>query len=213
MRLRAVAWDVDGTLVDSEGLHHRSLLAGSSLWGVDLSDLGDEQFRGVHMADVWAALRGRMPRDLDEAAWLQAITEHYIANRSALRPLPGAVEAVEALAALHVPQACVSNSHRYIVEANLDALGVLGRMAFTIAFEDVSAGKPDPEPYRMATRWFGLDPVEVLAVEDSRSGTLSALGAGLPVALCEPIADAWLGDVTEIASVLEVLRWFGPEAA
>ena len=146
IRLRAVAWDIDGTLVDSETLHHQALLAGSLKWGVDLSDLPDQNFRGIHMADVWTTLRPRMPTTLQEAEWLEAITAHYIANRTTLKPLPGAVATIEALAARNIPQACVSNFDRSIVDANLDALGVSRFMAFTIAFDDVSAGKPDPKP-------------------------------------------------------------------
>ncbi len=45
---RAVAWDIDGTLIDSEPLHQRALVAASAALGVDLSDLEPEAFRGVH---------------------------------------------------------------------------------------------------------------------------------------------------------------------
>ncbi len=209
-RLRAVAWDIDGTLIDSEPLHHRALVAGSQHWGVDLSDLDDQQFLGVHMGDVWTALRPRMPAQLREADWREAITAHYIANRTALKPLPGAVETIAALAARNIPQACVSNSHRSIVDANLDALGVSRFMAFTVSFDDVSAGKPDPEPYAMATRRFGTAPAEVIAVEDSAAGMVSAVTAGLPVALCAPlpIAEQWAEIVTRVSEISEVLHWF-----
>ncbi|WP_216073394.1 hypothetical protein, partial [Acinetobacter baumannii] len=61
---RAVAWDIDGTLVDSEPRHHRALLAASLRWGADFSDLPDQAFRGVHMGDVWDVLRHRLPGDL-----------------------------------------------------------------------------------------------------------------------------------------------------
>jgi len=168
MTLRAVAWDVDGTLVDSEPLHHRALVAATLTFGIDLSDLPEQHFRGIHMGDVWTALRARLPPALQEAEWLYAITSHYIADRGVLKPLPGAVETIAALAIREVPQACVSNSHRAIVETNLDALGISRFMAFTIAFDDVAAGKPDPEPYRIAARRFGLAPAAVLAVEDQR---------------------------------------------
>ena len=72
-RLRAVAWDIDGTLADSEGLHHRALTAVSAALGADLSDLPDRAFTGVHMLDVWTALRPRFPTTLSREAWLAAI--------------------------------------------------------------------------------------------------------------------------------------------
>ncbi|MCW6506932.1 HAD family hydrolase [Lichenifustis flavocetrariae] len=208
--LRAVAWDVDGTLVDSEPLHLRALLAASRGFGVDLSDLRDDEFRGVHMPDVWRALRSRMPADLQETVWLDAIAAHYIGDRATLRPLPGAVETIAALAARGIPQACVSNSHRAVVNANLDALGITRFMAFTIALDDVSAGKPDPEPYAAAARLFGLAPYEVLAVEDSVAGMTSAVAAGLPVAFFTTHFDASIATAgaSPISRLADIFRWF-----
>lgn len=182
MSIRAIAWDVDGTLVDSEPLHHRALLAGSSVFGVDLSDLPDEAFRGVHMGDVWEILRPRMPQTLGEAEWLAAINRHYVDHRHELSAMPEALETIQALAAMGLPQVCVSNSARLIVDANLDALGIAPYIAFSISINDALRGKPDPWPYAEATRRLGLPPQEVLAVEDSRTGITSAVAAGLQCA-------------------------------
>ncbi len=182
MNIRAIAWDVDGTLVDSEPLHHRALLAGSALYGVDLSDLPDQAFRGVHMGNVWTILRPRLPAMLGEAEWLDAINRHYVAHRHELVAMPQAVATIRALAARGVPQVCVSNSARMIVDANLDALSVASDMAFSISLDDVEKGKPDPWPYAAACDRLGLPPASVLAVEDSRTGIASAVAAGLPCA-------------------------------
>lgn len=177
----AVAWDIDGTLVDSEPLHHRALLAASMLWNCDLSDLPDQAFRGVHMYDVWDILRPRLPQTLDRALWLQAIDRHYAENTQHLQPVADAVAAIKALAARQVPQVCVSNSGRAVVDANLAALGILEHISFSISLDDVAEGKPHPEPYLSACTRLGLEPATVLAVEDSRSGALSARRAGLTV--------------------------------
>ena len=182
MKLRAVAWDVDGTLVDSEPLHHRALVAGCLQWGIDLSDLPDQAFRGIHMKDVWLALMNRFPRTLREQDWLDAINAHYIAHRAELRAMPQAVETVRALADLGIAQVCVSNSARPIVDANLDALGISDCMTFSISLDDVSEGKPSPLPYAESCRMLGIVPPATLAVEDSRTGAASARAAGLVVA-------------------------------
>ena len=179
MSIRAIAWDVDGTLVDSEPLHHRALLAGSAEFGVDLSDLPDEAFRGVHMGDVWKILQPRLPASIAEAEWLAAINQHYVNHRHELTAVPQAVDTIRALAAMGLPQVCVSNSARMIVDANLDALGIAAEMAFLISLDDVKHGKPDPWPYAEACRRLGLVPSAVLAVEDSQTGITSARAAGL----------------------------------
>ena len=175
----AVAWDVDGTLVDSEPRHHRALLRASRLFGVTLDHLPDEAYRGIHMLDVWKELRGLYPAKLTRDEWLAAINAEYIADRVAMQPMPGAVEAIRALSAAGIPQVCVSNSNRAIVVANLEAIGVGELMAGLVTLDDVAAGKPHPGPYRDGCALLGLHPARVVAVEDSLAGLRSARAAGL----------------------------------
>jgi HAD superfamily hydrolase (TIGR01509 family) len=181
MTIRAVAWDIDGTLVDSEPLHHRALLAASLGWGCDLSDLPDQAFRGVHMHDVWKILQPRLPQNLEKDVWLQAIDRHYAGNTQHLQPIVDAIDAVKELAARGIPQVCVSNSGRAVVDANLRALGISDQIQFSISLDDVAAGKPDPEPYLQACKRLGLEPGSVAAIEDSKSGACAARRAGLIV--------------------------------
>ena len=207
---RAVAWDVDGTLIDSEGLHQRSLIETGAEFGVDLSDLPDEAFRGVHMRDVWTALKPRFPVSVDRKTWIAAIQRFYIARAPSLSPIPGALEAVRALAAKGVAQACVSNSGRAIVDANLEALQIRPAISFSISLEDVSAGKPDPEPYREAARRFALPAAAVIAVEDSGAGARSARAAGLYVVGYAPKGNAFVGSDRSITKLMEVVALFEP---
>jgi HAD superfamily hydrolase (TIGR01509 family) len=205
---RAVAWDLDGTLIDSEGLHQRSLIEASAGFGVDLSDLPDEAFRGVHVRDVWTALEPRFPRGTDRKTWAAAIEGIYVARAPSLAPMPGAIETVAALAAIGVAQACVSNSGRAIVDANLDALGIREAMAFSLSLDDVSAGKPDPAPFREAARRFELQPQSIVAVEDSGAGARSARAAGLYVVGYAPKVNAFVGSDRPIAKLTEVAALF-----
>lgn len=175
----AVAWDIDGTLVDSEPLHHRALVAASLEFGTDLRDLPDMAFRGIHMGDVWKLLRHRLPATLTEKEWGDAINRHYAEGRHSLVSIPGAVEVIETLHSLGVPQVCVSNSCRIVVDANLDALGIGPCIRFSISLDDVTEGKPSPVPYRLAAERLGLTPETVVAVEDSSTGIRSAKAAGL----------------------------------
>ncbi len=207
---RAVAWDVDGTLIDSEGLHQRSLIETGVEFGVDLSDLPDEAFRGVHMRDVWTALKPRFPASVDRKTWIAAIQRFYIARAPSLSPIPGALAAVRALAAKGVAQACVSNSGRAIVDANLEALQIRPAISFSISLEDVSAGKPDPEPYREAARRFALPAAAVIAVEDSGAGARSARAAGLYVVGYAPKGNAFVGSDRSITKLMDVVALFEP---
>ena len=57
--IKAVAWDIDGTLVDSEPLHLKSLILVCEKYNVDISDLPNEYFIGVNLYGVWKELRKR----------------------------------------------------------------------------------------------------------------------------------------------------------
>src|SRR6201995_5296793 len=96
---RAVAWDIDGTLIDSEPLHQRGLVAASADLGVDLSDLDPEAVRGVHARDIWAAPRPRCAADAKFETWIEGIESYYVAHAAELVPNPGAIEAMRGLAA------------------------------------------------------------------------------------------------------------------
>ena len=205
---RAVAWDIDGTLINSEPLHQRALIESGAAFGVDLSDLPEEAFRGVHAHDIWTALKPRFPKAVDRKTWIAAIERFYVDRAPSLSPIPGALEAVRTLAAKGVAQACVSNSGRAIVDANLDALGIRSAISFSISLEDVSAGKPDPEPYREAARRLALPAAAVVAVEDSGAGARSARAAGLYVVGYAPEGNAFVGSDRSIAKLMEVVALF-----
>ncbi|MGO4334832.1 HAD family hydrolase [Labrys sp. KB_33_2] len=182
MRIEAIAWDIDGTLVDSEPLHQEALNAISHDLGIDMSDLHDDRFRGIHMGDVWRMLESRMPAGVTEESWGTSIVDYYIARAHTLKPLPGVLDLVRRFAAAGIRQACVSNSSRRVVDANLAGLGILPFIDFSISLDDVAKGKPDPEPYATACRRLGALPAHVLGVEDSHTGFASAKAAGLVTA-------------------------------
>lgn len=177
--IKAVAWDIDGTLVDSEGVHHLALVAVSARYGVEVA-IDDEQFVGVAIDNVWIAMRSQYPSELEQSDWAQQIKTAYIEASGRLEPLPGAMAAMKRLHLEGVRQCCVSNSARTIVDVNLAAIGALPFLEFSISRDDVVVGKPDPEPYLAACRRMGLSPASVLVVEDSDTGLASARAAGCP---------------------------------
>jgi beta-phosphoglucomutase-like phosphatase (HAD superfamily) len=130
---RAVAWDIDGTLIDSEPLHQRSLVAASAALGVDLSDIEPEAFRGVHAIDIWESLKPRFPAGSLFKTWIAAIEGYYVAHVGELEPNPGALEAMRKIAERGIAQACVSNSGRSIVDANIEALGIGKIIMFSLS--------------------------------------------------------------------------------
>lgn len=182
IRPDAVLFDMDGTLVDRESMMSRALAgalaaAGSPLDGEEVLRLG----LGRSWVDVHA--------DLDVAArtgWdvaeMVARANRVAAEAGEVAPvLRGAVELVEALAAVGVPVAVVSGSLRAEVLETVEAMGVAHLLALAHGAEDYPAGKPDPSGYLGAAAVLGVAPARTVVVEDSIVGVAAGLAAGMRV--------------------------------
>ncbi|MFC5825796.1 HAD family hydrolase [Nonomuraea insulae] len=170
----AVLLDMDGTLVDTEGLWWQAVAA---VAGRPLSSDDVPHVHGRTIEDV-AAYLGE-PR---LAASLTAAFADRVSRD--LTIVPGAPELLSALAATVIPTALVSASPRSIVELVLPRLG--HTFDLVIANEDTKRGKPWPDPYLEAARRLGVAPSRCVAVEDSPTGIAAARAAGCRVLVVRP---------------------------
>lgn len=182
--MRAVLWDMDGTIIDSEKLwdvainelyarHDRVLdpdirdsTVGGSADGVIrivFDDLGLDP-DPAHMTDV--------------ADWMHDRVGELFGT--GLPWCPGARELLDALQAADVPMALVTNTRRALTE---NALNSIGRHYFsvTVCGDEVDHGKPAPDVYLRAAELLGFAVTDCLAIEDSVTGSDAAEAAGCPV--------------------------------
>ena len=178
---RAVLWDLDGTLVDSEPLHRRTLYAVLAEVGCGHPPDLDALLVGLSIDEVHALLRERfgLTLALDEFARRRAAL--FVAHAHAVPARSGALEIVAALAARSVPQAIVSNSDGAIVRANVAAVGLDSYGLLALSRDDVANPKPHPEPYLSAARALGIEPGRCVVVEDSPTGARAGIAAGCTV--------------------------------
>jgi beta-phosphoglucomutase-like phosphatase (HAD superfamily) len=176
--IRAVLWDIDGTLVDSEPWHYQSLIAVCRSIGLDVSAEGNRGFVGVSFRDMFGSLSrfGKVTLTFEE--FHQAVLADYVAHVDRVTKRDGAPELVDRFARLGLRQACVSNSPACVIEPNLEIFDD-PRLEFAIGREDVANGKPDPEGYLLAAKRLGLDPVSCAVIEDSPVGAQAAKAAGM----------------------------------
>ena len=179
MTPKAVFWDMDGTLVDSEPLHEAALVAAMRNVGLVPPDDLHERVLGVAAWPVYEMMRDEFGLDLPFDDWIVRKYDHYMPMAETLKPRPGAIEVFNELRALGVQQAVVSNSDRVIVDANLSAVGLIYPGMRTISRNDVREGKPHPEPFLRAAWLAGVDPSDAVAVDDSITGATSGLAAGM----------------------------------
>ncbi|WP_299565894.1 HAD family phosphatase [uncultured Mycolicibacterium sp.] len=182
--MRAVLWDMDGTLVDSEKLWDVAMHAlYERLGGVLTPEVRETTVGGSSesvMRIVYADL-GLDPHPEAMAAdadWLHDHVGDLFA--SGLPWCDGARELLDALAGAGVPMALVTNTRRDLTERALESIG-RHYFSITVCADEVPEGKPAPHLYRRAADLLGLAPHECLAVEDSPVGTLAAERAGCPV--------------------------------
>jgi HAD superfamily hydrolase (TIGR01509 family) len=179
--VEAVVFDMDGVLIDSEPVWERvrrGLVAEhGGHWAADAQDRMMGMSTGEWSAYLSADLGVGLPPERVAEQVVAAMTAQYQAH---LPLLPGAVEAVRALAA-RWPLAVASSAPRSLIGAVLDASGLRPAFAAAVSSEEVPRGKPAPDVYLEAAARLGIAPALCAAVEDSSNGLRSAAAAGLAV--------------------------------
>jgi HAD superfamily hydrolase (TIGR01509 family) len=187
--MKAVLFDFDGVLVNSEPLHYRALRGCLLPEGIDV---GEAEYARFYLAyDDWEAIRIAMERHgiASDAGRVQALAERkaeLFDELLATVPLfPGARELVQALAR-EVPLAIASGALRGEIERILGPSGLRPLFAAVVGAEDVERGKPDPEPYLTAMRKLRarapqLEPRDCVVIEDAMPGIAAGLAAGMKV--------------------------------
>lgn len=180
-RIRAVFWDIDGTLIHTEPLHYAVIRDWCLSRNYTLTEEDNGLLLGKSMVEKWEILRHRIPEGDTEASFRKECALDYVRRVRADLARTEAVEVVRRLHRLGIPQATVSNGDREVVLGNLRALGLEGVFRFCISAEDIRNGKPDPEPYLVACTRMGVTPGEGLVVEDSLVGMAAGVAAGMTV--------------------------------
>jgi beta-phosphoglucomutase-like phosphatase (HAD superfamily) len=208
--MRAVLWDIDGTLLDSEPHHFNSFVAVCESHGQTLAKADYDRLLGRSMAEVYAMLSAVQPLPLDLPGFAAACSEYYVTHVANVPARRGALEQVAELARAGVLQACVSNSARRVVEANMGVIAMPEALRFALSRDDVTKGKPDPEPYLRAAERLGMAPEDCVVVEDSPIGARAAKAAGMVTIAWPQHASLEFDAVDLIIADLREVDWTNP---
>jgi len=180
--VEAVAFDLDGLLVNTEDLYQHvgseMLRRRGRTFDLDLLDamMGRPQRVALGVMIEWHGLA-------DTVETLAAETKQIFAGLldERLEPMPGAVALVESLVTRGLPRAVATSSGPAFAHDVLGRIGLIDRFAFVLTSADVVHGKPDPEIYLAAAARLGVEPAAMLVFEDSHNGCRAAVAAGAVV--------------------------------
>ena len=177
----AVLFDMDGLLIDSEPLWLQAETAVMTRLGASWTEEDQAQLLGGSLDRtvryfLAKATRPAPPEVVGE--WLMSDIAARVRD-DGVPVRPGARELLAAVATAGLPHALVTSSERCFMDAVLASTGM--RFDVLVCAEDVSATKPDPEPYLLAAKLLGVEPGRCFALEDSANGVASAQAAGCRV--------------------------------
>jgi beta-phosphoglucomutase len=177
--LKALIFDMDGTLVHSDPVHLEAFAEVLKPEGVAIDE---EIYRSTIIGRtneaIFASLLPHLPVEKHEA-YADEKEATFRRMASNLKPLEGLLDLLDWTERRGVRIALVTNAPRLNADHMLDVLGLAERFPVQITIEQVERGKPDPLPYLTALERLGIKAEEAVAFEDSPSGMRAAKAAGL----------------------------------
>jgi beta-phosphoglucomutase len=214
-RIKAIIFDMDGVLVNSEPHHviiEKGLLA---RLGLNISEEEHRSYLGKSSEQMWKEVRERhgLKQTAEELAGLNSeeIMSHFSAL-SEIELMPGVTDLLNKIRDYNIPMALASSSDLSTIELMLTKTGLAGYFEHTMSCEVVGKSKPEPDVYLHTAGLLSVNPEECLVIEDSGNGIKAAKSAGmvcveynsnLTTGQANPLADESIDDFSKLPVILE----------
>ncbi len=178
--IRGVCFDMDGIIFDTEPLYKTAWQQAGQEFGYEINDNLYNQFIGLSTAECEKLLVDHFGPDfpvLDFHKRWQKIRQQKIEQES-VSYKPGFVELIQFLKARDLKLGLATSSTRFEVETNFKNSEYLDYFDCVITSEEVTRGKPDPEIYLLIANRLGVEPRQLMVLEDSINGMQAAIAAG-----------------------------------
>ena len=195
----AAIFDLDGTLVQSEHLHRESWIAPLADLGIEVAE--DEYARTFAGKPGMQIIRDTIGLEGDAALVLyeRVSTNYWDIATDRVAPTDGVVAFLQLIT--DVPKAVCTSAQSDSAHRMLDLLDLTRHFAAVVTASDIANGKPDPEPFLLASKRLAIHSTRCIAFEDSANGLRSARAAGMycvgigpGVAYYPELADMWIDD-------------------
>ncbi len=181
--IEAVIFDMDGLLLDTESLAMDALMSAGQALGYDMTRDFCHSLIGAPMDRCHALAVATYGQDFPVARYfeLQEVHLRQLVNDGKMNLKIGVLELLDELDARGIKRAIATSSSRMRTDHHLGLVGIAQRFAHIVTRDDVSRGKPHPDPYLKAAELLAVDPQACLALEDSYNGVRAAHAAGMRV--------------------------------
>jgi len=220
MQLRAVIFDVDGLMLDTESVAREIWMSEASRMGFPMDAKLYKQLIGRTYPDIEKLLHTHYAGRTDVRTYIDGCLAAYVERiRKPIAKRPGLEAVLKFCETRSLRRAVGTSAGRSLVEIKLRSGGVEGRFEVIVTGSDVSRGKPAPDGFLECTRRLALGAGECLVLEDSPSGVKAAKAAGMRVLMIPDliapedaerrIADAILPTLADVPAYIEQSGWLG----
>jgi len=177
---RAVIFDMDGVLADSEPLYLQGINEVLKDFGLAITEEDHNELLGAAVGPTWDFVFEKYspPASYDECVARYDQTMVRLLSRPR-DPLPGVRELLSELTWRGIPRALASSSWPNWVKALLASTGLDGSFDVTVSSTAVENGKPAPDIFLYTAKALHVEPSQCIVLEDSRTGVLAAKAAGM----------------------------------
>ena len=188
-QLKAVIFDMDGVLIDSEPVWQMAIFEVISNLGLNVSMQDMVLTTGLRIDQVVDFWYARSPwENYNNQQTAHAIVDTVVSHITRDgAPMPGVVDALQACQQHQLKIGLATSSSSDIITAVLNRIGIGGYFNAIESAESLTYGKPHPEVYLNCAKALNIDPVSCLAIEDSFNGLIAARAANMQtIAIPEP---------------------------
>ncbi|HPP01843.1 MAG: HAD family phosphatase [Candidatus Omnitrophica bacterium] len=177
--MKAVIFDMDGVLIDSEKIHQQAEIHSLGRLGVQVTPADLKPFAGASRTLFREGLSQRFGHHLDWDAFFAEKDRVLFERMKDVKPVPGVLPLLQELQANGMRLAVATSSQRPVLAFIMEKFNLDGVFDVKLCANDITRSKPDPEIFLLAADRLGIPPEDCAAVEDSINGVRAAKAAGM----------------------------------
>lgn len=177
--MKAVIFDMDGVIINSEPLHHKVEREIVEELGGKLSDEEVASFVGTTDYNMWSKIKKKFNFKLSVEELIEMKKERFMKEIDEIQLVPNFMDFMLSLYKKGYLMAIASSNNRKIVDTIVNKFQLYKYMKFIISGEEVKRSKPDPEIFLTAAKKMNVTPSDCIVIEDATNGVKAAKAAGM----------------------------------